>query len=77
MPLSYLLKVIEMVSSSSEGKRLIQSGAVKINDEKVTDPQMVIPWRNGDVVRVGKRRIRRSVFEIIELQWLVGIHFFD
>ena len=59
VPLSYLLKVIEMVSSSSEGKRLIQSGAVKINDEKVTDPQMVIPWRNGDVVRVGKRRIKK------------------
>ncbi|MGC6404151.1 MAG: tyrosine--tRNA ligase [Candidatus Comchoanobacterales bacterium] len=57
--LAYHLKLMGLVSSTSEGNRMIQSGAVKINDEKISDRQFKVNWSVGDVVRVGKRRIKK------------------
>jgi tyrosyl-tRNA synthetase len=48
-------------SSRGEARRMIQSGGLSVNDERVTDPEAAVPapvageWL---VVRVGKRRLR-------------------
>lgn len=52
-----LLKEIKAVSGSSEAKRLIESGAVSINQEKITDFKAEISWQSGTTIRVGKHRI--------------------
>ena len=45
-----------MASSNSEAKRMINQGAVKINDEKVNDPFILIESGSDDILKVGKRR---------------------
>lgn len=52
-----LLKLIGAVQSSSEAKRLIESGAVKIDDSAVTDFKANIAWKSGMYIKVGKHRI--------------------
>lgn len=42
-----------ITSSKSEARRLVEQGAVRINDEKVTDPQEMIP--KDSIVQVGPR----------------------
>lgn len=52
-----LLKTIKAVSSSSEARRLLENGAVSIDQEKVTDFKAEIAWTSGMTIRVGKHRI--------------------
>ncbi|MFC1870653.1 tyrosine--tRNA ligase [Candidatus Dependentiae bacterium] len=52
-----LLKRIGAIKSSSEGKRLIESNAVEINEKPVTDFKSEIAWKPGMVIKVGKHRI--------------------
>ena len=56
-----LLRELGAVQSSSEAKRLIQSGAVQVNDDKVTDFQLKIDVVDEMVVKVGKHRIYKIV----------------
>lgn len=49
----------DLVGSKSEARRKVAEGAVSINDEKVLDPLAVPEWRDGDVLRLGKRRFIR------------------
>jgi tyrosyl-tRNA synthetase len=42
--------------SNNEVRRLINQGAVRINDEKMTDPVASVDIEEGDVLRVGKKR---------------------
>jgi tyrosyl-tRNA synthetase len=42
--------------SNNEVRRLINQGAVRINDEKMTDPVASVDVEEGDVLRVGKKR---------------------
>jgi tyrosyl-tRNA synthetase len=51
-----LLKHVAAAQSSSDARRLIQSGAVKINDEKYTDPQAYITIEPNMTLKVGKHR---------------------
>lgn len=46
-------------SSTSEGKRLIEQGAVKINGEKASDASNEISPESGMLLQVGKRRFAR------------------
>ena len=46
----------EMVASNGEAKRMIKQGAVKIDDEKITDPFIMIEPGNENILKVGKRR---------------------
>jgi tyrosyl-tRNA synthetase len=39
----------------------MEQGGVKINDEKITDPQATPIFTNGDVLQVGKRRFVKLV----------------
>ena len=44
-----------LTKSNGEARRLVVQGAVKINDEKVSDPRMQIVPEDGMVIRSGKR----------------------
>lgn len=55
--LPQLLHAAGMVSSNSEGKRMIQQGSVRVNGEKVTEENCTL--QNDDVLQVGKRKYRR------------------
>lgn len=57
--LANLLKEIGLVSSTSEAYRMIQSGAVKIDGEKVADRNAIISNKDVAVYQVGKRRIAK------------------
>jgi len=45
-----------LAKSTSEARRLITQGGVRVNDEKVQDISAVIEPRDGTIVRVGRRR---------------------
>jgi len=49
------------VSSNSEGRRMIQQGAVEINGVRHTDPneEIEVAALRGAVIRVGKLRFAR------------------
>ena len=51
-----ILLLHELVSSKSEARRLIEQGAVKINDQKCIDRDHVINKDEPLVIKVGKRR---------------------
>ena len=46
----------KMVASNGEAKRMIKQGAVKIDDEKISDPFIMIEPGNESILKVGKRR---------------------
>ena len=52
-----LLKLLGAIKTTSEGKRLIESNAVKINEEVIKDFKSEIEWKSGMTVKVGKHRI--------------------
>ena len=54
-----LLKDAGLTSSTSEAMRMIAQGAVRIEGERVEDPQLDIPAGTAHVYQVGKRRIKR------------------
>jgi tyrosyl-tRNA synthetase len=51
-----LLKDADMISSVSEGNRLIKQGGIKINSEKVEDPKHEVSEGSEDIYQVGKRK---------------------
>lgn len=46
----------KMVTSNGEAKRMVKQGAVKIDDEKISDPFIIIEPGNESILKVGKRR---------------------
>jgi len=54
-----LLKDIGMVSSNSEARRLIKQGAIKIDNEKVTDQNYELPKGFEGIIKVGKKKIKK------------------
>ncbi len=57
-----LLKKVGLVSSSSEGKRMVKQGAVYIEGDRVESEQFDIPESRVVVIKVGKRRFLRVTF---------------
>ena len=53
--LSKLLVDSGICATNGEAKRLIQSGAVSLNGEKITAFDAVVNLKNGDIIRAGKR----------------------
>ena len=51
-----LLVLLKLVSSKNDAKRLIEQGAVKINNEILVDWRKEIVVKKGDIVKAGKRR---------------------
>jgi len=54
-----LLVEANLVSSTSEGKRLIKQGAVKINGEKIVDQDAEVELQDGMIIKVGKRKFMK------------------
>ncbi|NEQ95125.1 MAG: tyrosine--tRNA ligase [Cyanothece sp. SIO2G6] len=62
--LFYILGVSALCKSSSDGRRQIQGGAVKLDGDRVQDPNLVIESAadlDGKVLQVGKKRFVRLV----------------
>lgn len=52
-----LLKILGAVTSSSDAKRLIESGSVHVDDAAITDFKHELAWQSGMIIKVGKHRI--------------------
>jgi tyrosyl-tRNA synthetase len=51
-----LLTETKLAVSKGEARRLIDQGGVSIDDERVTDPNMLVPDKDEFILKVGKRR---------------------
>lgn len=58
-----LLKLLDAISSSSEARRLIESGAIKIDDSILKDFKAVVEIKDGMVIKAGKHKIFKLKFE--------------
>ena len=56
-----LLKDTNMISSVSEGNRLITQGGIKINSEKVEDPKLEVSKGSEGIYQVGKRKFLKII----------------
>ena len=56
-----LLKDTNMISSISEGNRLITQGGIKINSEKVADPKLEVSKGSEGIYQVGKRKFLKII----------------
>ncbi len=60
LPLANLLRELGLVKSTSDARRMVQQGAVKLDGERATDPMAPVARPAGDLlVQVGKRRFAR------------------
>lgn len=50
-----LMVAAGLCASNGEARRLVQQGAVRVDDEKVTDPQCKLAPKPGTVIKSGKR----------------------
>ncbi len=60
----YLLSALQVCASSSEGRRQIQGGGVKLDGEKLSDPNQEFASAeelDGKVLQLGKKTFRRLV----------------
>lgn len=49
-----LIKILDPALSSSEARRLVQAGAVRVNDSKVVDVYAIFEWHVGMTIKIGK-----------------------
>jgi tyrosyl-tRNA synthetase len=59
MGIAQLLKQLDLTKSTSESNRLIQQGAVTINNERISDTHLKLKFEEHYVIQVGKRRIAK------------------
>lgn len=57
IPIANALKLSDLVKSSSDGFRMINQGAVKINEQKISDKSTTLKKGEKYLIQVGKRRI--------------------
>lgn len=58
-----LLTLIGFAASNGEAKRSIQQGAVKLNEEKISDPNAEIKLVGGEIIQVGKRKFAKLLIK--------------
>lgn len=59
LPLPNALQQARLCASTSEARRMIKAGAVRIDQQKVGDPKYELPVDQAVVLQVGRRRIAR------------------
>lgn len=59
--LAKLLVTLGLQASNGEAKRSIAQGAVKINEERIDDPNAEVTVVEGDIIQVGKRKFARII----------------
>lgn len=52
-----LLKILDAIKGSSDAKRLIGEGAVRVDNVVILDFKTEVTWHSGTVIKVGKHRI--------------------
>jgi len=52
-----------IVSSNSEVKRLVQQGAIKVNQQKVANFKELVKINNGDILWIGKKKFFKIVIK--------------
>ncbi len=57
--ISVVLKQAELTTSTSEARRMVQQGAVRIDGERVENFELELPAGASHVIQVGKRRFAR------------------
>ena len=61
---SFLVQVLaeaKVTGSNGEGRRLISQGAVRVNDEVISDPNFTVQGGQTYIIKAGKRRFLRIV----------------
>jgi tyrosyl-tRNA synthetase len=58
-----LLKLAQLVGSTSDAIRMIKQGAVKIDGERISDVKLLVGVGSEHIVQVGKRRIARVILK--------------
>jgi tyrosyl-tRNA synthetase len=59
MAISAVLKEADLTKTTSEARRMLQQGAVRLDGERVTDVGLELPAGSSHVIQVGKRRVAR------------------
>jgi tyrosyl-tRNA synthetase len=59
MSIAIVLKEADLTKSTSEARRKVQEGAVRLNGERVSDFNLEIPAGESHVIQVGNRRFAR------------------
>ena len=57
--LTRVLKESELLKSTSDAIRMIKQGAIKVNDERVSDPKFSLKKGSSNLVLVGKKKAAR------------------
>ena len=57
--LTRVLKESELIKSTSDAIRMIKQGAIKVNDERVSDPKFSLKKGSSNLVLVGKKKAAR------------------
>ena len=63
-----MLQHCKLVSTGGEAKRIIKQGGVRINEDKIGDPNMEITPADGMVVQVGKRKFAQLKVSRIKIK---------
>jgi len=61
-----LLQLAGFASGTNEARRLVADGGVRIDGERCADPEAQVPFRDGMVVQIGRRRFARLVAQSAE-----------
>ena len=61
IPLTNLLKDCGMTISTSEAVRMIKQGAVRIDEEKITDTKHIVSAGTSSIYQVGKRKFKKII----------------
>jgi tyrosyl-tRNA synthetase len=64
MRIAKLMSAVNLAPSVAESQRLIESGAVHINDQRITDPKAEISEPGEYLFKVGKRRFLKLVVRV-------------
>lgn len=59
-----LLSEAGLVSSNGEGRRLVRQGGVKVDGQKISDPDFEIVPEGEKVLQAGKRKFARIIFSV-------------
>ena len=59
--IAHLIQQAGFAKSSSEARRLVQQGGVRLNGDKITDPALEVSLRDETILQVGKRRFAKLI----------------
>jgi tyrosyl-tRNA synthetase len=59
----HILREAGLAKSTSEARRLILQGGVRLNGEKLEDSDLQVPAHGEKVLQVGRRRVVRVIFD--------------